>query len=185
MMTLQMPGLRDPTAFFRFLDDVKERDAWLKTARKVVEDNRKAVRLLDAPDKIESDLKKAEKAKEKADNALADALAASDSMLDEAARKYAEAEEKVNSLKASYESSVKTRNAAFNKKRDEMEAQARQRMSEIAETEARLVKMEKELAKREKSVSQRERNVSDLEEESRNAQQRAKEMRERLQAALN
>lgn len=161
-MPKPVPGVRDLHGLLIYLERSKERDKWLADAKKVLDANLKAVRLLGAEDEIQRNIDKSDRLKAKADRALEDARAVAESITDDAEDRFSKREGDLVKNEAAFTERMKKENDALRERTSLVEGkESEQHVGQIAAQQAFDV-LNEDIAKREKSIKGRESRADNL-----------------------
>lgn len=141
--------------FSKSLGDTKQRAKWLADMKKLVDENKKAARLIGSPREIERNLADAERAKDAAKSVLQEAEQEAEKLLAD-----------TNSLLDAREKSLDQRRDELNEKSDKLQSEraafeekSRKRRETLNKSQVAIDSQNEELQARLKTVAQREEAI--------------------------
>lgn len=171
----KVPGVGDLHSLLALLEIAKSRDKWLSDARKILDANLKAVRLLGAEEDIQKNLDSADRVKAAADRAMDNARAASESIVEEAEAKAAKREMALDAREKTFEDSMGMLTDKLNKDRAAFE-------NKSSETTFKQNALQRALDERLESVKAREKAVGPRENRAETRLETAKAMKAEAEA---
>lgn len=179
-----VPGVGDLHSLLAHLEYADKRSAWIAEAKKVLDANLKAVRLLGAEDEIQKNLDKADRLKADAQRAMDNARAQSEVIVEKSGAECAKRAKDLDEREAAFESRMASMNKDLAEKTQKAETDISERTVKLNALEAKLKAQADDLAKRENAISPREKRVETQMEAAKAMKAEAEAMKSRLQAAM-
>lgn len=179
-----VPGVKDLAALLMHLEAVERRKKWLDDAREVVKENQAAVRLLGATEKIEQDLRLAERDRQRATAAVDAAHAQARSIVDEAVSDLDKRKADLEAREKTFNETKAAGEADLRKRVDEFDIESQAMTGRLRVLEAALKGKSSDLTEREDAIVGREKRVERLDVQAKSAKAEAEALTERMGAAM-
>jgi len=179
-----VPGVGDLPNLLVFLEHAKRRDKWISDAKKVLEDNQKAVRLLGAEEEIQKNLDRAQKEKDSAIRAMDNARAASQSITEDAEKKFTKREADLKAAEQAHVERMAKENSALSAKIADFEAAESRSKVKLKTAQDALEARLKDVSLRESAISAREKRAETNLEKAKAMKAEATQAIERVRAAM-
>ena len=180
----KVPGVGDLHSLLALLEIAKSRDKWISEAKKILDANQKAVRLLGAEEEIQQALDRADRTKAAAERAMDAARAQSESIVEDAEAKCAKREKALSDREKAFDERMKAENEALAANKVQFDALSGGRTLKQNAMAKKLDDRESNVTSREKAIGAREKRAEGQLETAKSMKADAEAKFARLQAAL-